>query len=538
MTKGSRRVGEELPSERPRERSDASTSWLPSTVGARASARVPHHASDTRVVAREPHSEAPPSALLVAGKFRLLGAGTSHPDERAFKALHVGTGRRVELRMPRAGVPDHGPEADRLLRGARAAGRAPHPNLLNVVDSGLDPVHGPFVVYEQFAGVPASELVSERGPWELAVAAEIVSQVLDGLSALHARGLHHRQLRPECVLIAIEADEVRVKLTGLGYSAQREREAEAPELPRGYSRYLAPEARRGAASAPAIDIYAAGVLLRFLLTGEPAPERPLPPAVERALERATAEDPDERFATAEQLRACVRAIAESSVRESVLPSGSLLSDLRFMLQRRHAASDEVVSADAGTELELGGRLELYPILLVIESLYARVGASGWRAILAQVPDVERLLPEAGLGAHHRQRGVSAALVQALLAHADERVGRGNLRLLVDVGEELARRGLERFCRALPAQLTPEGFVACVPGLWRSFAREGDVVTIEQREGCARLAVRAQLAPSLELSALFAGILRGQLRLFAPESEVNLIASQTLGDGADLYVLRW
>jgi len=51
-------------------------------------------------------------------------------------------------------------------------------------------------------------------------------------------------------------------------------------------------------------------------------------------------------------------------------------------------------------------------------------------------------------------------------------------------------------------------------------------------------VRAQALPSLELSALFAGLLRGQLRLLHGDSELNWSASEALGDGADVYVLTW
>jgi hypothetical protein len=426
-----------------------------------------------------------------------------------------------------------------MLRSARAAGRAPHSNVLNVVDSGVDVEQRPFVVYEQFAGVSCAALLASRGPCNLSVAADIVGQVLDGLSALHARGVFHRQIRPENVLVDGSADELRVKLVGLGYSLQHGREADAPELPRGYSRYLAPEARRGEAVAtPASDIYAAGVLLRYLLTGDAAPASELPAPVERALSRALAEDPDERFLSAEQFRACVSAIAGPATRESLLPSGSLQSDLRFMQRRSEAALEERGGEPHPSLDPAAGRLELYPVLLIVESLYARVGALGWSALLSELPEVEQLLPAAGQGRALTADGVPVALVSAMLRQVDEFSGRGNLRLIAELGEELARRGVSRFCAAMPAQLTPESLVACVPVLWRSLVREGEVSFGEHKGGSARVTVRAQALPSLELSALFAGLLRGQLRLLRGDSELNWSASEALGDGADVYVLSW
>lgn len=479
-----------------------------------------------------------PSGTVVHGKFRIIGVRRRSGDDLAFKALHLSTGRRVELRLLPEGVSANGPEAARMLRAARAAGRAPHPNVLNVVDSGLDVEQRPFVVYEQFAGVPCSELLQRRGTCDLRLASEIIVQVLDGLSALHARGVFHRQIRPENVLVDGAADELRVKLIGLGYSVQAGREVDAPELPRGYSRFLSPEARRGETRAtPAVDIYASAVLLRYLLTGEATPSEQLPATVERALARALADDPDERFHTAEQLRACISAIAGPSARESLLPSGSLLSDLRFMVRRREAAQTEL-GDERSAELEASaGRLEHYPVLLIIESLYARVGALGWSALLGAVSDVEQLLPAAGRADELARDGVPSALVSAMLREADRFSGRANLRLIAELGEELARRGVSRFCEAMPEQLTPECLVACVPVLWRSMMREGEV-SIGEQGGSARVSVRGQLGPSLELSALFAGLLRGQLKLLRPTSELNWSASEALGDGADVYMMSW
>ncbi|MDB4976493.1 MAG: Serine/threonine protein kinase, partial [Myxococcaceae bacterium] len=97
-----------------------------------------------------------PNGAVLYGKFRVIGTRGRVGDELAFKALHLGTGRRVELRLLPEGVSAQSSEAERMLRSARAAGRAPHSNVLNIVDSGLDAEQRPFVVYEQFAGVPCT----------------------------------------------------------------------------------------------------------------------------------------------------------------------------------------------------------------------------------------------------------------------------------------------------------------------------------------------------------------------------------------------
>lgn len=492
-----------------------------------------------RVDSVEPSSDQLPNGSVVNGKFRVLGALRGAGEELAFKALHLSTGRRVELRMLPPGVAASSPQAERMLRAARAAGRAPHSNVLNVVDSGIDDDQRPFVVYEQFGGVPCDELLARRGPLPVAIAADIVAQALDGLSALHGRGVYHRQLRPENVLVDGGAEEPRVKLIGLGYSALSGKELDAPELPKGSLRYLAPEARRGEVVASAgIDIYAAGVLLRFLLTGDAGPSSGQQPVIEQLLVSALADDREERFQTAEQFRGAVSALITTGARESILPVGSLLSDLRFMLRRRDAQERERGQLATRVTPADPGRCELYPVLLIIESLYARLGAFGWSLLTSELPAVEDLLPSAGHGEQLMRSGVSSTLVTELLRQADIAAGSGKLRSLVELGEELTKRGLGRLCNTLPLQLTPESLVPCVPALWRSLLRDGDVVLSEDPGGSARVAVRNQLGASVEISTLFASVLRGQLRALSPHGEVNWIACQALGDSADVYLLSW
>ncbi|HEX5656096.1 MAG TPA: hypothetical protein VFX59_02830, partial [Polyangiales bacterium] len=285
-----------------------------------------------------------------------------------------------------------------------------------------------------------------------------------------------------------------------------------------------------------IDIYAAGVLLRYLVTAEAGPTVELEPALEQVLARAVA-DGEERYESAEQFRSAVSVLVGPSQRESMLPAGSLQSDLRFSLRRRDAQERERAHIATRVTPVDQGRFELYPVLLLIESLYARLGALGWSMLTGELPMIEELLPSAGHGEVLAQRGVSAALVTELLRQADVASGRGNLRSLIELGEELAKRGLGRFCSALPAHLTPECLVPCVPALWRSLLRDGEV-TLTEDSGSARISVRGQLGASVEISALFASLLRGQLRLLSERGEVNLIACQALGDSADVYLLSW
>jgi hypothetical protein len=225
----------------------------------------------------------------------------------------------------------------------------------------------------------------------------------------------------------------------------------------------------------------------------------------------------------------------------------LFQDLRHMQQRRErdsgvgvASTGESRTGESRTGESRTGesRMELYPVLMMIEAIYARLRAAGWKLLCDELPEVENLLPGAGNGSHYRSDGVSAELVTNLLHTADRLGGQGDLTWLTEIGEALVKRGLARFCPQLPAQLTPDSFVDCVPQLWGNMARHGEVVVLERGPSGARVAIRAQIRPSLEVCAVFAGMLRAQLRLLASHCEVSTIAAQALGDAADIFVLSW
>jgi serine/threonine-protein kinase len=481
------------------------------------------------------HQATRDDGVVLDNKFRVLAELGMRDDEVVYAGLHLGTERHVELRLLPSGITAKSPEADRMLRAARAAGRVPHKNILSVVDSGTDQEGRPFIVYEQFSSLTAAELIKQEGPLSAREAGEVMCQVLEALAALHDRGVVHRFVRPECVRIErAESGQLRAKLSGFSHAFTAGKMAQVPELPRGFSRFLAPEARRGESSTtPPIDIYAAGVLMRFLLAGDTDPNADLDPKAARAIARATASEPEERFLTATHFLSAVSLLVpEGGNEDSLPPPDPLAADLKYMQQRR-ARESGVNAAPTGE-----GRLELYPVLMMVETVYGRLGANGWRELLSEAPEAEQLLPSAGRGDYYVAQGVSVELVSRMLATADRLGASGDLSWLAEVGEAMVRRGLARFCPQLPSQLSPEVLVDCVREIWGSMSRHGEVVVLERHPQGARIGIRAQVEPSLEVCAVMAGLLRAQLRALSPQAEVSTVACQALGDAADIFVLSW
>jgi hypothetical protein len=177
--------------------------------------------------------------------------------------------------------------------------------------------------------------------------------------------------------------------------------------------------------------------------------------------------------------------------------------------------------------------------MIIEAIYKRIGPDLWGALVDRVPEVENLLPGAGNTDMNTTRGVPVDVVSRVLRAADDLGGRGDLALAADVGELVASRGLRRLVPSWPSPFEPDMLVDRFADVWGAVARQGEVVLLDRNRGTARVAVRGQVEPSLELCAVMAGLVREGLRgAGASRAEVYTTACQALGDVACVYGVSW
>jgi eukaryotic-like serine/threonine-protein kinase len=208
---------------------------------------------------------------------------------------------------------------ERFLREARTGAAVHHHNLVDIYDAGED--NGVlYLVMELVQGSSLATLIADRAPLPVDEAVGIATEILGGLSALHATGTIHRDVKPANVLVD-ETGEVR--LTDFGI-AKRLDEIEgaltSDDTVIGTPSYIAPEQAAGSGLSAATDVYAVGLVLYEMLTGRRAFERespmsaspgddplPLDPRsvrpevpdhVARAVVQATHRDPARRFADA------------------------------------------------------------------------------------------------------------------------------------------------------------------------------------------------------------------------------------------------
>lgn len=157
---------------------------------------------------------------------------------------------------------------ERFLREAELMAKLRHPNVLEVYDVGTYREH-PYLVMPYLQGNDLEEWCMRRGdaPLEVDVAIAIMDQLLTGLSAMHALGLVHRDVKPRNILVSAEA---KVTLGDLGLSHFTDENERVVE-PSGTPGFLAPEILvHGNVSTELVsmaDVYAAGVTAYWLLTG-------------------------------------------------------------------------------------------------------------------------------------------------------------------------------------------------------------------------------------------------------------------------------
>lgn len=292
------------------------------------------------------------SAGLVAGRFRLgelLGSGGS---ASVFAAVDTRTGDDVALKVLHPHLAGRDVARAAFVAEAHRAASVRHPNIVAVLDAGLDAgAEGDdaeplaWMALERAHGESLAELVARRGALPVADAIAIVDAVLAALAAVHAAGLVHRDVTPSNVLVDVRpdgtADAAGVRLIDFGVAdldgaaALASDELLAADATGrtgvlGNADYVSPEQAAGAPVDARGDIYQCGAMLYFALVGEapfrrasaaqtlrahleqppPVPSvlrRGLPRAVDRVVVRALLKAPDERFATAADMRAALAA---------------------------------------------------------------------------------------------------------------------------------------------------------------------------------------------------------------------------------------
>jgi serine/threonine-protein kinase len=224
---------------------------------------------------------------------------------RVFRARHAALDRVVAVKfLPPELAEDPAFEA-RFSREGRALARLSHPNIIAVHDFGTTSDGDSYLVMEYATG----GTLQSRIPLAPVDALRATADVCSALAYAHAKGVVHRDVKPDNVLFD---ENGQAKLADFGLARLFEPSPSQNDVTSklhvvGTPNYLAPEARAGSPPSPAMDQYSAGVLLCVAVTGD-LPETGavrLPETLRAIVERATHGRPEARFAGAFEMRAAL-----------------------------------------------------------------------------------------------------------------------------------------------------------------------------------------------------------------------------------------
>jgi len=264
-----------------------------------------------------------------------------------YLAEDIRLGRPVALKLLPAVFATDPSRLSRFEREARATSALNHPNILTIYDIGTHE-GTPYIIAELLEGEELRAQLpsqSEDGALPVRKAIDYALQIVAGLAAAHAKGIIHRDLKPENLFVTSDG---RVKILdfglaklrpqqpgGMDVDASTQKRITEPGVVMGTVSYMSPEQVRGLETDHRTDIFAFGVILYEMLTGQPAfrgdsaievmnailKEEPreltetkekIPPQLEKIVRRCLEKTPERRFQSTSDLGFALEALSTPS----------------------------------------------------------------------------------------------------------------------------------------------------------------------------------------------------------------------------------
>jgi serine/threonine protein kinase len=317
-----------------------------------------------------------PGLVIPGTVYRVIRPLGSGGMGDVYEVEHESLGLRRALKVLGRRLVGRDDLAERLRTEARALAGLRHPNLVEVHDLGVSSDNRVFFAMELLMGATLRELLERHGSFKLGQAYDVAAQLLDALGAAHARGMVHRDVKPENVFV--QRNGV-IKLLDFGvakavFGAASSAPQTAAGVAVGTPRYMAPEQAEGKPVDPRTDLYNVGLLLWEMLAGKnpfadldhmaaavatvlhgvPPLEEVgcghLPAEVRAVVRKATQRRPDDRYADAASFAAELRTWRQGAGATLVPPSAATPSrDTRRALPGTMTRLDPI-PVGAATEL--------------------------------------------------------------------------------------------------------------------------------------------------------------------------------------------
>ncbi|WP_033327440.1 Stk1 family PASTA domain-containing Ser/Thr kinase [Streptomyces yerevanensis] len=201
---------------------------------------------------------------VLDGRYRIDARIAVGGMATVYRAVDTRLDRVLALKVMHPTLAADATFVDRFIREAKSVARLAHPNVVQIFDQGTD---GPYVylAMEYIAGCTLRDVLRERGALQPRAALDILEPVLAALGAAHRAGFVHRDMKPENVLIG---DDGRVKVADFGLVRAVDTVTNTTGSVLGTVSYLAPEQIEHGTADPRVDVYACGIVLYEMLTGD------------------------------------------------------------------------------------------------------------------------------------------------------------------------------------------------------------------------------------------------------------------------------
>lgn len=305
-----------------------------------------------------------------------------------YKAKHTILDRFIALKVLNPSLGNDENSLKRFLREAKLLSKLKHPNAISLYEFGIDN-EMPYLVMEYVEGQSLAQVLKDQGPFDLERSVRILEQVCDAVESAHQLGIVHRDLKPDNIMITVRpnGDEfVQVldfgvaKLVSTGDRTHTK--VSTTGVPCGTPHYMSPELIMSETVDGRSDIYALGIILYEMLSGETPferdslvqilfkqvhdtppligdehPELQIPSLVEEVIHTALEKDPKARYQTAGEFCKALRASVELQLTPQQQRSrrNRLRSRARYLIQ---------LSRGTALMTERQRRVALYTIMII------------------------------------------------------------------------------------------------------------------------------------------------------------------------------
>jgi serine/threonine-protein kinase len=275
----------------------------------------------------------------IDGKYQLEARLSQGGIGTVYRAMHLIPGKPVAVKVIRPDRVTSSAVVRRFLQEARAASQLDHPNIARVFDLGQTLEGTLYFAMDLVDGPSLRDVIRTSSPLDPARIVRLLRQVTSALSLAHAKNIVHRDLKPANIMVATGADgRDEAKLLDFGIARTFEvgaTQSTSTGFTLGTPQYMSPEQARGETVDGRSDLYALGIILYEMLSGEvpfdasspPAilvkqiheppmplsrrrPDLRVPPSLEEIALRCLEKDPGNRFQTAGELDRTLEALGE------------------------------------------------------------------------------------------------------------------------------------------------------------------------------------------------------------------------------------